>query len=165
MWLVWVVPALARALEETVLDPVIGVTRSGSRRWWALRILPVLACLTQIGGTLVRGQVTLLLLALLCGMIASALRGQSFKAGCWLAGAICLKVIPAYLLIYPLWRRDGRWLLGCLLGVSIGLGVVPSLVFGPRQTLVYLEEWNQALLRPSLGTGDDRSRAEELLQA
>lgn len=163
--LAWGVHTLARALEETVLAPVIGVTSPGTRRWWALRVLPVLACLTQIGGSLARGQVTLLLLALLCAMIAAALRGRSFKAGCWLAGAICLKVIPAYLLIYPLWRREGRWLLGCLLGLLIGLVVIPGLVFGPRQTLIYFEEWNHALLQPSLGTGEDRSRAEELLEA
>lgn len=163
--LAWGVHTLARALEATALAPVFGDTPPRSRRWWALRILPVLACLSQIGGTLARGQVTLLLLALLCGMIAAAIRGHSFKAGLWLAGAICLKVIPVYLLVYPLWRRDGRWLFGCFVGLVIGLVMIPFAVFGPKQTLVYFEEWNQALLQPSLGTGTDQSRAKELLEA
>ena len=68
----------------------------------ALCILPVLVCVPGIGGTLARGQVNLLLLAVVCGMIAAALRSRNFQAGLWLAGAICLKVIPAFLLIYPL---------------------------------------------------------------
>ena len=33
---------------------------------------------------------------------------RNFRAGLWLALAICIKVIPAFLLVYPLWKRDGR---------------------------------------------------------
>src|SRR5262249_5129951 len=54
--------------------------------WWALRVLPVLACLPPIGHTLMRGQVSLLLLLLLCGMAAALLRGRRWQAGLWLAG-------------------------------------------------------------------------------
>jgi hypothetical protein len=66
-----------------------------------------------------RGQVNLLLLALLCGTAAATLRGRRFRAGLFLAGAICIKVIPAFLLLFPLWRRDGRCLLGCLFRLRI----------------------------------------------
>jgi hypothetical protein len=140
---------LARTLEEkaagTATLPV------ASRRWWALRVLPVLACLPPIGHTLMRGQVSLLLLLLLCGVAAALLRGQRWHAGLWLASAICLKVIHAFLLIYPLHRRDGRCLAGCAIGLVLGLAAIPAAVFGPARSLAYYHEWTQVLLWPALG--------------
>src|SRR5262249_18739628 len=108
--LVWGVHALARAVEETIPCP------DSRTRWWSLRLWPILLGLPAITATVVRGQVGLQLLVLLCGLGASLLRGQRGRAGLWLAAAICLKVIPAYLLIYPLWRRDLRCLAGCAAG-------------------------------------------------
>ncbi len=155
---------VASALEATALLPELCNPPRGSRRWWALRIIPVLVGLPGIGGTLARGQVNLLLLLLLCGMIAAAVRGRRGHAGLWLAGAICLKVIPAYLLVYPLWRRDWRWLAGCGAGLVAGLAVVPAVVFGPERALAYYQEWHYVLVRPGLGDTNDRSRATELTE-
>jgi hypothetical protein len=153
---------LGRALEQTSGLPV---PPRWCRRWWTLRMLPLLVCLPAIGSTLIRGQVNLLLLALLCEMTAAALRGRSWRAGFWLAGAICLKIIPAFLLIYPLWRRDLRWLAGCAAGLVVGLGLLPATVLGPERTVVYLREWADVMARPAMGNGDDQSRAKELLEA
>ncbi len=156
---------LASALEQTASDPAVRGQPRGCQRWWALRMAPMLVCLPGIGHTLMRGQVNLLLLAILCGMIAAALRGQRWRAGLWLAGAICLKIIPAFLVIYPLWRRNRRWLAGCTLGLVIGLAIIPALVLGPRQTWAYAEEWTNVLARPAFGAGTDQSRARELIEA
>lgn len=153
---------LASAVEQTSRDPETRWSLRGSRRWWALRVLPVLACLPAIGASLVRGQVDALLLLLLCGMTAACLRGRSGQAGVWLAGAISLKVIPAYLLLYPLWRRDGRWLAGTAAGLVAFLILIPAAVFGPRHTLAYYREWQEVLLRPALTESGDQSRATEL---
>jgi len=159
--LAWGVQALCRALEETSALPRLGLPAFS--KWHALRAIPILVCAIPIGETLSRGQVTLLLLALVCGLIAAILRGRRWQAGFWLAGAICLKIIPAFLLIYPLWRRDLRCLGGCALGLVVGLGVVPGVVLGPERTLGYFQEWTDALLRPALGRGEDQSRAKELI--
>jgi alpha-1,2-mannosyltransferase len=132
--------------------------------WWTLRAMPIVACLPPIGHTLMRGQVSLLLLLLLCGAAAALVRGRSWVAGLWLAGAICLKVIPAFLLLYPLYRRDVRCLAGCALGLLFGLALIPAAVLGPARTLAYYEEWTHVLLWPALGTGSDRSRAKELIE-
>jgi alpha-1,2-mannosyltransferase len=129
-----------------------------------LSSLPVLACLPPIGHTLMRGQVSLLLLLLLCGMAAALLRGRRGQAGLWLAGAICLKIIPAFLVLYPLSRRDGRCLAACVVGLVMGLAVIPAAVFGPARTLTYYQEWGDVLLWPALGSGTDRSRAKELIE-
>lgn len=156
---------LARALEETSPEVSVRNQRPGCRRWWALRVLPVVACLPQIAATLGRGQVNLLVLALLCGMAAAALRGRRGRAGLWLAGAVCLKVIPAYLVLYPLWRRDARWLAGCALGLAVGLGVIPAAVLGPGRAWACYREWTDVLVRPGLGQGEDHSRDKELIEA
>ncbi len=153
---------LARAIEPVLPDKQM--QPCGGRRWWALRILPVLACLAPIGHTLVRGQVNLLLLALLCGMIAATVRGRSWLAGFCLAGAICLKVIPVFLLLFPLWRRDFRCLGGCALGLVIGLGMLPFAVFGEPRTVAYYQKYTSVLLGPALGIGSDQSRAKEMIE-
>ncbi len=154
---------LASALEETSPDPLVRRQPIGARRWWALRTLPLLACLAPVGGSLVRGQVTLLLLALLCAFIAATVRGRRGTAGLFLAGAICLKIIPAFLLILPLWRRDGRCLGGCAVGLVLGLVVVPAAAFGPADAVACYRELVRVLIAPALGLGADGSRVRELI--
>jgi alpha-1,2-mannosyltransferase len=155
---------LAGLLEEASADPAVRSQPAGCRRWWALRTLPVLACLPPVGHTLMRGQVSLLLLLLLSGFAAALFRGRPWRAGLWLAGAICLKVIPALLVLVPLLRRDGRCLAACALGMLVGLGVVPVAVLGPSRTAACYAEWADVLVRPGLGAGGDSSaRDAELL--
>jgi hypothetical protein len=151
----WVAAALEAAGPGTV---------RGSRRWWRLRVLPILICLPAIGGTLMRGQINLLVLACLAGMTAALVRGRSWLAGLCLAGAISLKVIPGLLLLYPLWRRDGRCLAGCAVGLVLGLGIVPAVAMGPERTWACYEQWAEVLLRPALAQGADQSRAKELIE-
>jgi hypothetical protein len=151
------VHTLAAALEGPVRPP------AGSRRWWALRLGPVLACVIPIGHTLMRGQVNLLLLALLCGAMASVIRRRSFRGGLWLAASICLKIIPAFLLVWPLWRRDLRFLCGCAAGLVAGLLLIPLAALGPARTLDCYGKLTTVLIAPGLGVGGDESRAEELI--
>ncbi len=155
---------LAGAIEEHWPSRQVRPQPRFCRRWWALRIIPILACLLPIGHTLMRGQVNLLLLALLCGMASATLRGRSLLAGGCLAGAICLKVIPAFLLLLPLWRRDLRCLVGCALGLTVGGVAIPTLVFGPARTGEYYQKYARVLLGPALGLGGDQSRAKEMIE-
>jgi hypothetical protein len=161
-FLAFAVHHLAEALEQTALGARLRCGRPDSRGWWALRLWPVLACIIPIGHTLMRGQVNLILLALFAGFLADLLRGQRFRAGLWLAGAICIKIIPAYLLLLPLWRRDGRCLAGCAAGLVLGLGIIPLVVLGPTRTVLCYQEMTRTVLLPGLGSGDDASRADEL---
>jgi hypothetical protein len=153
---------LASALEATSPDPAVRCQPRGCRRWWRLRALPLLICLPPIMGNLVHGQVNLLLLLLLSGMIAAILRGKDARAGLFLSGAICLKVFPCFLIGYIVWRRRWRCLAGCAGGLCLGLAVIPSAVVGPRSALAYHTKLVQVVLLPGLGQGTDRSRAEEL---
>ncbi len=137
-----------------------------TRIWWSLRVWPLLACLVAVGATLGRGQVATLLLALIARCTLEAVRGRSGRAGLWLAAAIALKVIPAFLLIVPALRRDWRWLAGCAVGLAVLLGVLPAAVFGPARTLVHHQRWVQVMFAPAVESSDatpaDRSRWDEL---
>lgn len=157
--LLWAVHWLAGALERA--GPA---RRTGGWRWWALRLLPVVACLPTVLGTLVHGQVNLLMLALVCGMAGALLRGRRLLAGLFLGGAVCLKVFPAFLLLHALRRRDGRCVLGCVLGVAVGVGLIPGVVFGPARALELHRRFAEVVLWPGLGIGSDRSRAAELTE-
>jgi hypothetical protein len=109
-----------------------------------------------------RGQVNLLLLLLLAGMLCAWVRGRHAQAGAWLAGAICLKIIPAFLLLYPLWRRDWRFLAGTAGGLVIGLGLIPLVALGPERTVECYRELADGVLRPGMTHEGDPTRAKEL---
>ncbi|MEY4916600.1 MAG: hypothetical protein RL616_513 [Verrucomicrobiota bacterium] len=156
------VSVLARTLSRTAFE-----ASPSDSRWrpiWTLRLLPIVICLHCLGRELQLGQVDIFLLALLAMVIACAAEGRSGQAGVWLALAICLKVMPLVLLLYPLWRRDWRWLLTCVGGLVVGLAIVPMLMFGYAKTAKYSQEYTQALILPALtGTVANHSRDHELL--
>lgn len=131
---------------------------------WILQLLPILVSLHCLGRELQLGQVDLFVLALLSFTIASAVAGQSVRAGLWLAAAICLKGMPLVLLLYPLWRRDWRWLLSCAIGLVLGLIVIPVLLLGYAETSRLTREYTNVLLLPALtGKATDHSRDAEML--
>jgi hypothetical protein len=154
---------LATALERNAADQSFRDQPRYCRRWWALRIWPTLICIAPIGHTCMRGQVNLQVLALLCGWIACLVSGRRLLGGFLLAVAMCIKVIPLYLLVYPLWRREGRSLAGCGLGLFAGLVAVPMLVLGPARTVHEYEKYSQVLFGPLLGLSEDETRKNELL--
>lgn len=161
--LAFAVHHLARALEKTALARGRLSWPVGSRGWWALRMTPLLACLIPLGHSLSRGQVNTLLLALFAGFLADLLHRRHFRAGMWLSATICVKIIPAYLLLLPLWRRDGRCLAGCAVGLVLGLVVIPGTYLGPSRTIACYREMTRTVLLPGLGSDADGSRDEELI--
>jgi alpha-1,2-mannosyltransferase len=161
--LAWAISVLARTWLRPAPDAATPAG-SGWRPIWTIRLLPVVICLHCLGRELQLGQVDLFLLALLALVIACAAGGRSGWAGFWLAIAICLKVMPVVLLVYPLWRRDWRWLLTCAGGMVAGLVILPMLMFGPAKTFKYTQEYSQTLVLPALtGKVTDHSRDGELL--
>jgi hypothetical protein len=155
------VHVLASALEECIFA---GGQPAFRRRWWLLRILPVVICFLPIGHTLMRGQVNVIVLAMLCGAAAGWIRGQSFRAGAWLAFAICIKVIPVYLLVYPICKLDRRALLGCAVGCFVGLVLIPLIAFGPERTKAHYETYAKAFFGPFLNLTKDERNKEEIAQ-
>ena len=160
--LFWGVNRLASALQKISADPDVRDQPSGCRRWWVMRMVPLYACLIPIGSTLGHGQTNIVILAMLCGMLAAILEKKSLQAGLWMAAPICMKVFPAFLLLYPLWRRDYRCLAGCAAGLFVGLVALPGVVFGPERTVTYYQEFADMILLPGIGQGGNHARADTL---
>lgn len=153
---------LGKAVEESCSDPGLPAIPTGGWTWWRHRLFPVVVCLPAVGSTLSRGQVNTLLLMTLAGMILCVVRAQRFRAGLWLAAAVALKVFPAYLLLYPLLRRDGRWVAGFASGLVLLLLVVPGVLVGPATAWGYNRAFVERMLLPHLGLGPEQQKVAEL---
>ena len=155
---------LASTIEENSSDRSLRTQPRWCRRWWAMRIAPFIVCLIPIGHTLMRNQVNTVILAMLCSMIAAFSRKRDFQAGLWLALAASIKVIPIYLFVYPLARRNWRALAGGSVGLTLTLVVLPVLVWGPAETVDVYGEFYKTLLGPAFDPESaDHSRKKELL--
>jgi len=139
-----------------------GLYRDGRYRRWLLHA-PVWILLPALASTLGRGQLNAVVLLMLAGMTAAAVRGQSFSAGAWLAGAISLKVFPAYYLLVPILRRDWQWLGGCAAGLIVSLALIPAAVVGSSRTVELYHDWIRQVARPGLTEDVGNDRSHELL--
>jgi hypothetical protein len=149
---------LAAAVEARSTIP----PRRFGRAWWSNRLIPFLLATPMIGRTICRGQVNTVVLALLAGWVVGIVRGRRITAGTCLAFAACIKVIPVFLFLHPLIRRDRRCLAGVALGLIVGLGVIPVLAVGPTAAVAQTRTLLNAVVLPGVGTGTDTSRAKEL---
>jgi uncharacterized membrane protein len=149
---------LAAAAEGTL--PIRPPT--GCRRWWALRLLPVLITLPAVGNTLSHGQANLLVLLLVSAAIAAATAGRSGRAGAWLAAAAAVKVFPAFLLLHPLRRLDTRFAAGFIASAAATLFLLPALALGPEAALRANATFAKVMLLPALAEDASASRAEEM---
>jgi hypothetical protein len=153
---------LAKALEDKSGDRLLREQPLFCQRWWALRLLPILILLFAIGRSQMRGQVGMLISFLLCGTAASLLRGRRLRAGLWLSAAICIKMIPAFLLLLPLWRRDWRMLSGSFIGLLFGMIIIPMITMGPDRMLTGYHDLYQETILASITGNTEGSRGTEL---
>jgi hypothetical protein len=153
---------LARTVEDPFRNLAAGRGRRFSQRWWALRTAPMLILLPAIGRSQMRGQVGLLIVFFLCCVAASILKGRRFRAGLWLSAAICVKLIPAILLTFALWRRDWRMLSGSAAGLLVGLILVPLIVLGPGRTASSYKTFYKETVLAGINGEHRGSRGREL---
>ncbi|MBX3401267.1 MAG: DUF2029 domain-containing protein [Gemmataceae bacterium] len=136
-----------------------------SRRWWYARTGPFLVAIGAVGHTLARGQVNLLVVACVAAAFRALVERRSFAAGLWIGAAAALKAIPGFLVLYFLAKRDVRGLVGVAASLAIGLVVVPTIVWGPREAVELNSRFLHSVLQPgATGTGDS-TRGRELTNA
>jgi hypothetical protein len=154
---------LARTIEGSLLpDPPPG--HLFGALWWRLRMWPVFLLLEPIGHALGRGQANPLVFLCLAAAAAELIRRKSTVAGLWLGCAAAIKVFPVFLVLVPLWRRDWKCMGGWIVGLLLGVLVVPGLVVGFPKATAYVTEFGQVLVR-QLINGEPSVRSGELFNA
>ncbi len=154
--------ALACALEGNRFAAPPPVSQPARRRWWALRVFPLLICLGSLLTDLSRGQTDILMLAAASFALYLTSFGRNFKAGLWLAVPATVKLFPVLLFIYPIWRRRWSMIAGAATGLALTLVLVPAVAFGPSRSIELYKDWLQILVKPALGQGADKSLIHEL---
>jgi hypothetical protein len=139
--------AMQLASSSQFASPVAEMQR-WSWRWWVLFFWPIALCVPVLCRSLIRGQVGALWLVLICMTMAGIIRKQPFRAGLWLSAAVCIKLIPMFLLIYPLYRRSGRMLCGTLVGLLLGMVVIPAIAMGPHELFVADKHYLNSVVLP-----------------
>ncbi len=150
------------ALIEALARRIVPEARRGTRRWWSARVGPFVLCVGGIGYTIVHGQVNTLVAALIGACFLAWAAGRKRLAGVWLAAAVAVKLIPAYLVLFPVLHRDRRMLAGGVLGGVLILGALPACVFGLRGTVHEYRKFVHQVLTPGTTGGGDQTRAQEL---
>lgn len=102
--------------------------------WWHHRLTPMLLCAGPIYASLSQFHSDAIILFLLTGWLLAAVGHRSFQSGCWLAGAIAIKLFPVYLLILAIFRRDRLMTLGTVTGLALSLILLPGIFFGFQRT-------------------------------
>jgi hypothetical protein len=124
--------------------------RRWSWRWWILFFWPIMLCVPAICRSVIRGQVGPLWVMLVCMTMVCIIQKRPMRAGFWLAGAICLKLIPAFLLLYPLYRRSWRMLVGAIIGLVLGLLIIPMTAMGPKEFVVANQHYLHSVVIPGI---------------
>jgi alpha-1,2-mannosyltransferase len=110
-------------------------------------------------------QLTLPVFAMLLLGYAALERGRDVRAGFWLGLAALVKLLPALLLVWLVLKRRW-WAAGAMVATVAAVAIVPCLiVFGPRQTLVYHEQWwvHNVEGPPAQSMAEDEVEGEEQL--
>ena len=142
---------LASALEGRGFKEGPPIEPSERRRWWWLRLLPLLICAGSLATNLSRGQTDCLMLASIALGIYLAASGREGKAGLWLSLPATVKLFPVLLIIYPVWRLRLRMITGAIAGIVLAIAILPVVTLGPSRTSQLYREWFELLAKPALG--------------
>ncbi|MCD4824776.1 MAG: DUF2029 domain-containing protein [Phycisphaerae bacterium] len=78
-------------------------------------------------------------------------RGKNFAAGAALAVAICIKMTPALFVLYWLYQRNWKLLVGCVAAGLIFAVVIPAAMVGPTHYADLTDAWLNNLIFKGLG--------------
>jgi hypothetical protein len=120
---------------------------------WA-KALTILLSLSPITGDLEHGNVNLFILFLVVGALYLFHRRRDFAAGVVLALAIACKVTPALFVPYFLWKRAGKSLAGCGVGLVLFIWVLPGSILGWETNRRDLNSWVERMIKPYVLGGE-----------
>ncbi len=107
--------------------------------------LPALLAAVLIVTNLQRGQVNILILFFVCLGIYAFRRGWDLRAGLALGVAVALKLTPALLVAYLLYKRAWKVAIGAGVALVLAWAVLPALVFGPDEAVEVTRSWSRVI--------------------
>ncbi len=94
------------------------------------------------------GNINILVLLPLALTLYLWVSKRDLAAGVALGLAVALKLTPALLGLYYLYRRQWSVVVGLLIGLMVFGLVVPTAVFGPGKTIDYFQGWYGVMIEP-----------------
>ncbi len=146
----WMCGALERSAERAEVRSIT----PASGGWWNVRFWPTIAVLPDALSTLSRGQVNILLLALICLGVDRFSRGKRAWGGAAWALAACLKVFPGVFVFYLLARLDRRAMMGYIACGLACMAALPVVVYGPSKAVEHTWTFMEGVLLAGLGLTD-----------
>jgi len=128
-------------------------TGAATWRWLAALLVAVFAI-----DNLFLGQTNILIMVLIYGAFVEVARGRAcpareWRAGLPLGGAIAIKVFPAPLLAYFLYRARVRVVGSALVWCAFFLVILPAPARGFRRNLAEVSDWGRRVVMPYLSRG------------
>jgi len=120
----------------------------------AAKAAAILLTLPALMGDLTHNNVNIFILFLLSGCLELYRRGHDLGSGLVLGLAIACKVTPLLFLAYFIWKRAGRVVAGCVIGLVLWLAIVPGAVFGMERNQELLTDWYKLMIQRPLLKGE-----------
>ncbi len=112
------------------------------------------------------GNINIPVAACVVASASSWARGRERAAGLWAALGATLKITPALLVVYFVWKRSPRAAAWMLLGVALFAGVLPALMLGFERHAGLLSEWWAQMVEPYVrGAALTRMQTEHINQS
>jgi Glycosyltransferase family 87 len=160
--LIWYIISISMiAWAIAMAADLAGRAAASERGRWLLYAIPILLIAGWFVSAVTRGQASVILTWLVIAAFYWHFRERDVVGGLCLAGAILLKVFPALLLAYFVWRRRWQFTTVTLFSVAAGSLLLPATVFGWQRNITYLHEWTAAVAKP--GLSDEATREQSYL--
>jgi alpha-1,2-mannosyltransferase len=112
------------------------------------KLLTIAMMLRPIEGDLMHGNVNLLILFLIVTALIAFYRRRDGLAGVLLGLSIACKLTPALFLVYFLYKRAWKSLLGAVAGLIVFVFAIPAIFYGWSNNLDYLRSWHNQMVAP-----------------
>lgn len=129
-------------VSALVVDETPGLERPRTALW----AIPLVLASGIVGSNLETSQVNILIFFFVCLALWAFRRRQDLTAGMLLGFATALKLTPGLFILYFLYKRALRVVVGAGLAIAVCWLVVPLIVFGPGDFLEIGRDWSEFVL-------------------
>lgn len=118
---------------------------------WAIALVVVLTA-RPIISDIQHGNINLLVLFLVMAGLWLFARERPMWGGILIGIATVVKVTPGLLILYFLWKREWRVVMGCVIGMAAAVAL-PAVILGSRANYDMHFSWFEAMILPFVSSG------------